>query len=63
MAREVGMKKAKFTVEFYRGSPDFPAKVVIFAFTVQEARILAQAQRIIAGFSDFEVEHVWSQPD
>lgn len=53
------MKQTKYRVEFRLGEPGKGPFVDMLAFSAEQAKILAQAERIKAGL-DYEVEHVWS---
>lgn len=52
------MKQTKFRVEFKLGIPGEGPDVEVWAFTREQAKILAQAERIKRGL-DYQVEHVW----
>ena len=52
------MKPKNYKVEFYVGEPGKGPFVYVTAMNANEARILAQAERIRDGL-DYRVEHVW----
>jgi len=52
------MKQTKYTVEFSIGVPGEGPFIEVLAFNSEQAKILAQAQRIKRGL-DYDVEHIW----
>ena len=53
------MKQTKFRVEFAQGESGKGPFMEVPAFSAEQAKILAQAERIKAGL-DYKVEHIWS---
>lgn len=53
------MKQTKYKVEFRIGVPGEGPFIEVDALSREQAKILAQAERIKRGL-DYEVEHVWS---
>lgn len=53
------MKLAKYRVEFVLGVPGEGPFAEVSAFSAEQAKILAQAERIKRGL-DYQIEHVWS---